>query len=141
MMKAGNYYIGDLCYVMNDDEWREVCSLTLTGYKSKEGVFTLSDGRMFACFNTKYGDGTYPTNVARWSDSEQTIVFDVDSGTIGCMLVDDISELTTRTAFMIHEDFTPESDGSILKFGPVKVYTGDDADDDSLEACYDCLSS
>ena len=25
-MKAGNYYIGDLCYVLHD-EWNEVCEL------------------------------------------------------------------------------------------------------------------
>lgn len=28
MMKAGTYYVGDLCYVLHED-WDEVCSLII----------------------------------------------------------------------------------------------------------------
>ena len=27
-MKAGRYYIGDLCYILDEKDWQEVCSLT-----------------------------------------------------------------------------------------------------------------
>ena len=83
MMKAGTYYVGDLCYVMNDEEWREVCDLTTSGNECLEGEFQLADGRRFAMYGTKFGDGTY-------RDFERLYEFSVDSGTIGCILLSDI---------------------------------------------------
>ena len=75
---AGQYYIGDLCYVMSDDEWDEVCKLTIKDRKCLEGIFTMKDGRTFALFHTAWGDGVYSSNMGT-SHS-------VDSGTIGCIL-------------------------------------------------------
>ena len=31
MMPAGKYYVGDLCYVMTDAEWDEMCGLFCLG--------------------------------------------------------------------------------------------------------------
>ena len=76
MMPAGTYYIGDLCYVM-DTEWDDVCALTIVDGHCIYGKFTLPDGREFAMFSTKYGDGEYrASNGARLG---------VDSGSIGCI--------------------------------------------------------
>ena len=58
MMKAGTYYIGDLCYVL-DDCWDEFCSLTIVGDKVLDGEFNFADGTRFATFTTRWGDGTY----------------------------------------------------------------------------------
>ena len=58
MMKAGTYWIGDLCYVMHD-EWDEVCNITISGHSVKDGEFKLADGREFATYCTAYGDGMY----------------------------------------------------------------------------------
>ena len=38
-MPAGRYYIGDLCYVMSDEEWDEFCSLTIKDNKCFDGEF------------------------------------------------------------------------------------------------------
>ena len=58
-MPAGQYYIGDLCYVMHD-EWDEVCHLLFGSSQTgriKEGEFVLKDGRRFACYSTAYEIG------------------------------------------------------------------------------------
>lgn len=82
-MKAGLYYIGDLCYVFNDNDWDEVCSLTIKGHECLSGEFEFKDGRRFAMYNTKYGDGLYQDQFGN--------KYGVDSGSIGCVLVDHIS--------------------------------------------------
>jgi len=58
MMTAGKYYIGDLAYVMHG-EWDEFCDLTIQGNSLLNGEFNLKDGRRFATFTTKWGDGVY----------------------------------------------------------------------------------
>jgi len=56
-MPAGKYYVGDLCYVMDSDEWSQVCSLIIQGEKLLDGEFELPDGRRFAIYSTHWGDG------------------------------------------------------------------------------------
>jgi len=85
MMPAGSYYVGDLCYVMSNEEWDEVCSLTIIDNKCIEGEFTLKDGRRFAMYGTEWGDGVYRD----FAGNE----YSVDSGTIGCIKWQDIKEL------------------------------------------------
>ena len=82
MMQAGKYFIGDLCYVMTDDEWKEFCDLTLKGNNVIDGEFQFKDGRKFASYSTKYGDGTYY--------DQHGYSYSVDAGLIGCILVSDI---------------------------------------------------
>jgi hypothetical protein len=84
-MPAGRYYIGDLCYVIDDNEvWSEVCSFMFQYNRetkqeeNHEGQFTLKDGRTLVIYGTRYGDGTYSSNVGT-SHS-------VDAGVIGAML-------------------------------------------------------
>lgn len=84
MFPAGKYYVGDLCYVMHD-EWDEVCGLFFKGrddHGCNEGVFTLKDGRRFASFNTKFGDGCYFDQYGN--------EYGVDAGLIGCIAMNDI---------------------------------------------------
>jgi hypothetical protein len=84
MFPAGKYYVGDLCYVMHD-EWDEVCGLFFEGrddHGCNQGMFKLKDGRTFASFNTKYGDGAYFDQ-----NGEE---YGVDAGLIGCIALNDI---------------------------------------------------
>ena len=83
-MPAGRYYIGDLCYVMSDDEWDEFCSLTIKGNRCIDGEFNMPDGRRFATYGTAWGDGVY---YDYYGNS-----YSVDAGLIGCILVSDIKE-------------------------------------------------
>ena len=119
MMKAGKYYIGDLCYVMHP-EWDEFCSLTINGHNVLDGEFNLKDGRRFATFTTKWGDGTYK--------DEQGRTYGVDAGLIGCINVEDItpSELENLKDGHVVEfvnDFSTFSAGGIIRIGSVCIDT------------------
>lgn len=76
-MPAGTYYIGDLCYIIRDELWQEVCDKF---FGDIGDTLTLSDGRRIAMMSTAYGDGTYY--------DQHSNVYDVDSGTLGCVAVD-----------------------------------------------------
>ena len=120
MMKAGTYYVGDLCYVLHD-EWDEVCELTIQGNKFVDGEFNLKDGRRFALYSTAYGDGTYLDQAGN--------EYGVDAGSIGCILLNDInleSEenfLTGGNIVPFENDFhTDEEEGRIM-FGSLIIDT------------------
>ena len=80
-MPAGKYYVGDLCYVMHK-EWDEFCDITIDGNKCLDGEFNLKDGRRFATFGTKWGDGLYKDQFGK--------EYSVDAGLIGCIRIEDI---------------------------------------------------
>jgi len=133
-MPAGRYYIGDLCYVMHD-AWGEVCDLFFPANyppKGVEGEFTLADGRRFASFATAYGDGEYRSSI--------NTSHSVDSGSIGCIRVEDIrdrqydniEELGAIVEFA--EPFEVFADTGMLVFGHVKIETNDEPWEE-----YDCF--
>lgn len=126
-MPAGRYYIGDLCYVMHP-EWDEFCTITIQGERCLDGEFALADGRRFATFSTAYGDGVYTSSI---STSHS-----VDSGSIGCIRVEDIRD-TTYNADRISElgaivdfdqPFEVLEDTGMIVFGHVKIETNTDYD-------------
>ena len=122
MMRAGKYYVGDLCYVMND-VWDEVVDLIFTkDGRPLNGEFNLKDGRRFAIYTTAYGDGTY-------YDGEGGRYF-VDAGVIGCILESDIvanerNDVDGGNVIVFKEDFNTSSDGENITFGNVTILTGD----------------
>ena len=125
-MDAGKYYVGDLCYVLSDNEWQEVCQLM--SYDNGMEKLKLSSGKEICLSNTAYGDGTYTDEEGReyW----------VDSGTIGCVLVSDMSKNHNGEGGNII-DFPNhfncfENDGT-LAFGNVVIKTGNDAWDNEDE--------
>lgn len=125
-MRAGRYYVGDLCYVLRDS-WEEVCNITIQDIGNvKNGVFTFSDGREFALFSTAYGDGIYSDNY----DNE----YPVDSGSIGCILVSDVDTpegVDNGNIIDFPTDFEPYIGGEgRIVFGPVVIDTiGEDSDE------------
>jgi hypothetical protein len=142
VMPAGAYYIGDLCYVMHD-AWNECCELFFEGrddHGCNEGVFQLKDGRKFANFNTKFGDGSYSSSI------EAT--FCVDSGSIGCIKLEDIRDESTSMKQMkdlgviciLDEDFVVSKHNGTISFADLHIYTGQDPyyqDEEEEEEYYD----
>jgi len=125
ILQKGVYYIGDLCYVM-DQEWEELCDLIEGNQYPDEGVYRFKDGRRFAIFNTAYGDGEY-------YDKEERS-YPVDSGTIGCIKVDDLTKefddsnegpfrLSFGSVVEMQNDFYCYSDGKTLHFGHIAIRT------------------
>jgi hypothetical protein len=124
-MQAGQYYVGDLCYVLGD-RWDEVCDLIIDGHKCLDGVFTLKDGTQFGIFSTAHGDGFYTDQEGR--------EYPVDSGSIGCVLVSSITpgELEKAGGNLIDFEwnFTPyESDG-LIEIGHISIMTDYENNDD-----------
>jgi hypothetical protein len=110
-MPAGRYYIGDLCYVMHD-EWHEVCDLFFPldqVVRDVNGEFVLKDGRRFASFiSTSHS---------------------VDSGSIGCIRVEDIRDNTyadiEQLGAIVEFDapFEVSEDHGLIHFGHVQIET------------------
>lgn len=121
-MKAGTYYIGDLCYVMSD-EWNEFCDITIKGYECLDGEFALKDGRKFATYGTAFGDGEY--------SASNGAVLGVDAGLVGCILLSDINTSdnggnvpeTVGTIVTFDKDFETGEDNGTITFGHISVYT------------------
>jgi ankyrin repeat protein len=82
-MDAGEYFIGDLSYVIMD-AWGEFCDLIIDGPNVKDGKFKLKDGREFVFFSTAFGDGFYTDDAGK--------NYSVDAGLIGAIKVTDIKD-------------------------------------------------
>lgn len=132
-MPAGKYYVGDLCYVMHP-EWDECCELFFEGRSDcgcNNGEFTLKDGRRFASYGTAFGDGVYTSSLGTSHC--------VDSGSIGCIRVEDIRDdsyenIETLGAIIdFPESFETRSEDGFIIFAHVEINT---AEDDYLEDEY-----
>jgi len=119
MLPAGEYYIGDPCYVIEAwDDFLEPFWDTNGG-----GIFDF-DGYDCCVFQTQYGDGRYPA-----SDGSS---LPVDAGIIGAipavlMTTGDFEE-GTRVSFNRPFECSRDDDGR-LHFGSFSVMTGDGYDD------------
>ena len=126
-MPAGEYYIGDLCYVMTDEEWNEFCSITIDGMKCIDGEFQMKDGRRFATYGTAWGDGVY--------HDQYGYSYSVDAGLIGCILTKDIKaekhkNLLDLGAVMTFDNSFVTSGGrgekdweGVIQFGHIMIET------------------
>ena len=113
----GLYWIGDLCYVMND-AWDEVCELTTDHSSVKNGRFTLADGRKFALHTTAYGDGEYTD---QYGNS-----YVVDAGIIGVIALADLPQSTgikLGSIFEFDEFPTISYDLGTITIGLVEIDT------------------
>ena len=129
-MKAGKYFIGDICYVLSS-RWDEVCDLIIDGNVCKDGVFALSDGTEFAIFGTAHGDGYYYDQMNNG--------YPVDSGSIGCVLFDKIDDIDTEylersgRVLDIPNDFEACAENGVIFIGPVTINTGDEDEEEEEE--------
>jgi len=133
-MKAGKYYVGDLCYVLHD-RWDEFCALTCSGSRVLDGEFNLRDGTRFATYTTRWGDGNY--------FDEQGKSYDVDAGLIGCVALEDINFADPSNSIVggrvveFVRDFATFSSGGVISIGTITIDTDPEhAEEEDLEAEY-----
>ena len=112
-MPDGEYYVGDLCYVMHE-RWNEFCELTIQGNAVLNGEFTLKDGTKFATYCTKWGDGCY--------EDMQGRRYSVDAGLIGCIRVEDIkkdpqNDIKLGNVVKFNYEFNTSEYEGVIKFG------------------------
>ena len=133
MMKAGTYYVGDLCYVLHD-RWDEFCALTCSGSRVLDGEFNLADGTRFATYTTRYGDGNY--------FDEEGKSYDVDAGLIGCVALEDINFADPSNSVVggrvveFVQDFTTFSSGGVISIGNISIDTDPEYAEEELESEY-----
>lgn len=127
---AGQYYIGDLCYVMHP-EWSELCKLMFKTPDMQEGELTVQNKRLFLA-STAYGDGCYESNTGNF--------FGVDSGSLGIIAVKDIDpselkHLTDGHVFNFDRDFIVSAVSGVFDFGAIHIDTAgsEDEEDDYLD--------
>ena len=124
-MQAGKYYVGDLCYVLGD-RWDEVCNIIIVDNQCLDGEFELEDGTKFAIYGAAYGDGFYSDQRANG--------YPVDSGSIGCVLVDQITEgqldITLGNTFNFEEDFETYEEGGVIIIGDIVIDTAGEEEDE-----------
>ena len=98
-MKPGKYYIGDICYFLDDTLYDEVWG-TKFGYNG--GHYERPDGTGFIVMGTAYGDGSYK--------GSNGIDYGVDAGVIG------VVSLELRSGTEAERIETAKSMGSYHEF-------------------------
>ena len=135
-LPAGKYYIGDPCYVIDHEKWKEFLQpfweLTDPG---RGGVFDF-DGYQCATFYTRYGDGAYKLEPSGG-------YLPVDAGCIGCIPLALMVEGSEDGGAIVEFDraFECYEDDGAIYYGDYVIRTGDDgrnydADDDDY--CSEC---
>ena len=121
----GEYYIGDLCYVMTNDDWQRFISEV---EEDDLSTFTINGTEYQVWYSsTAYGDGEY--NVMTRTELIGTCP--VDSGSIGVISTKalDITN-AENTGHGVTTTFThsvaPEVDDGIFYIGTIVINTGDD---------------
>jgi hypothetical protein len=131
-LAAGEYYIGDPCYILDEDQYDVLLTETqffMQGSVDRGGVmFDKVTGKYFSVFSTKYGDGCYRGN--------NGFTYGVDAGCISCIPVEMVSEPrydTDVTAVQFDRDFEVRYDDGLIVFGDVVINTDPDEYYDEVE--------
>ncbi len=141
---AGEYYIGDICYVLTEKEWDEILKQCINEetHQCYDGEFLVNGQKLFMA-STAYGDGVYNDSFGR--------SYGVDAGDIGICPVsiiskeklDEIRESNLGQIEVIESDFRIDVDNGYFEiivsgWQPYLVINtqGDDEDDDYEEDDY-----
>ncbi len=112
VMAPGIYWIGDLCYVLRQEEHDELSELG-------DGKLTLASGKEMVRFWTQQGDGQFYDQWRNW--------YGVDSGSIGCVRHADIDRgddgADLGNVFEFKRPFACRDSEGLLKFGNVTIDT------------------
>jgi hypothetical protein len=129
-LPPGEYYIGDPCYAIPDDEWDafldawdEQLGRTNDGDGRSSGIFEFKGLKVFAGF-TAHGDGTFDS-------------YPVDSGTFGAVPValvgdrerKDIENMGLGTFNVYDEEFETDEDEGTFYIGDETIQTDTCFDD------------
>lgn len=113
--EPGTYWIGDLCYVLQADEWDDLMIQTSL---AEEAVVEIRGFKVGYC-GTAFGDGVY-------MDEERNL-YPVDSGSIGIVPLERVKVsdkiLKLGRTIQIPESFSIENQNGRLRFGNVFIDT------------------
>lgn len=123
--KAGKYYVGDLCYVINNEHWQEILNRTNFFGNFGDESFEFK-GKICFISSTANGDGRFYD----YEDRE----YSVDAGDIGVMpfdIIDDNFKGKGGQIIEFENDFIAScTDKGMFKIGDIRIDTDDFAEDD-----------
>lgn len=99
------YYVGDLCYVLDDATWQTLCTQLYSANRS-DNKYTFPDGRVFWCAALE-GDGRFPLRDGL--TGETLAELSVDSGTIGMVKLEGLAKYdpNSRHYHAVEMHYTP----------------------------------
>jgi hypothetical protein len=132
---AGEYYVGDLCYVLDRHDkgelelWGVICSK----FFPKNGDYVTGDfelnGMRYSSYGTMYGDGSY--------HDQEGHAFAVDSGTIGVVSIEhvdrDAPSIHGGNIIQFEKDFTTTEKDGVITIGHLHINT--EYEDDICDEC------
>ncbi len=128
-LPAGKYFVGDPCYVFDDDSWSGLMDKRFD--EMSDGVTFFWDGKKVWTHSTAYGDGEYGDSTGRMS-------FGVDAGLIGVVPVELATEeaLNDKSLTIIEfmQPFNVLYDGGVFYIGHIIIDTsGTDEEDEEYD--------
>lgn len=117
ILNKGNYYIGDPCYFIKDEDWMDFLD-QLTGQEYEGGTGEVNfKGKTLFTSSTKYGDGTYLDN----GDNR----YPVDTGLISVIPTNIYQENPQIKGYYIDTTFVCETvdDEGVIRIGDIEIYT------------------
>lgn len=131
IMPAGEYWVGDPCYAVKDEDWMPW--LESADYMSDPQILIAEIGDFSVLgIGTAYGDGKYKDKDGR--------SYPVDAGLIGVVPVevaqDDVSGAHKVT---FASEFTCSYDNGVITLGSINIDTDADPEDDDeyCDGCYE----
>lgn len=116
-VKAGTYYIGDICYALNDDIYQKYWG---NQFSFDSGLYDV-DGKQFAVLPTAYGDGCY-----RGRGDNFDCDFPVDAGVIGLVDIRLVDKFDTNAPINFGKVVTFEQDIMFsYDFGTITILSKD----------------
>jgi hypothetical protein len=117
-LPAGKYYIGDPCYVFeNQNNWQKICDMIRNLHRDGD-YFTYRNQKMFIS-STSWGDGCYRDNEGH--------KYPVDAGLIGaipsdlCEAVGNGYYKTFTKPFSCHTSV--KKNGNTIRIGDIRIRT------------------
>ena len=121
-LPSGDYYIGDPCYVLSNEDYKEMLTQAYGNKFEKETHFATIRGHKLFVSGTSYGDGIF--------DDDMGNAYMVDSGQLSCVpmeLVEDVNEAArcgTLNDFVEDFDCHPVSENGFIDIGECEIFTG-----------------
>ncbi len=132
-LPAGKYFIGDPCYVFNDDTWDTLCEKHLDAMSTGE-IFEFNGHQVWS-HSTAYGDGVY--------GDQNGAEYGVDAGLLGIVpiaLIEDPAGEELGTMIEFQRSVVVSYENGTFYIGHITIKTGNDDldfEDSDLDGGYD----
>lgn len=140
----GKCWVGDPCYVIDEDNWDLFCSKLYPNHEcvidsTEGGMVVTNKGKFFIC-GTAYGDGCYPLT----KKGDEVATLGVDAGMLAIIPVEMLDDANCTLGHIVEVNGRVRAEGGNFSCGDIEVKTCDDEEeetsmwDDTDEDCDEC---